>query len=166
MGAVKKLIDEKVSKYMEKAETSKLTDQQTRSIIEYGLYERNHCYYVSSNADSEGFSISNFIIKPLMLVIGAQASQRLVEIRNEYGKSHIINCDAAIFTSLSEFKKATERMGNFLFTGKPEFYDRVKSKVYRESRDCFPITVMGLHREGFYAWGNGISVQGLFREVD
>ncbi len=168
MGSVRKQIQDRVEHYEKKSlkGTKNFSEDQERSIIEFGLYEKNNRYFVSSDAESEGFSVSNFIIKPLMLIIGAQASQRLVEIRNEYGKSYIINADATIFTSLTEFRKATERMGNFLFTGKPEFYERVKAKVYRESKDCFPIMVMGWHRDGFYTWGNGISLGGSFREVD
>lgn len=168
MGSVRKQLLDRIDHYEKKSlsRTKNFSEIQERSILEFGLYEKNNRYFVSSDAESEGFSVSNFIIRPIMLIIGAQASQRLVEIKNEYGKSYVINADATIFTSLTEFKKATERMGNFLFTGKPEFYERVKAKVYRESKDCFPISVMGWHREGFYTWGNGISLDGRFREVD
>lgn len=168
MGSVRKQLQDRISHYDEKrlGKSINLSDTQERSVIEYGLYEKSNRYFVCNNADTEGFAISNFIIRPIMLIIGATASQRLVEIKNEYSKSYIINADAATFTSLTEFKRETERMGNFLFTGKPEYYDRVKAKVYAESKDCFPITVMGWHREGFFTWGNGISLAGRFKEVD
>jgi DNA primase len=168
MGAVKKQLKDRIEHYDAKRleKKSDLSDKQERDIIQYGLYEKSSKYFVSSNSNDEGFAISNFIVRPILLIIGAQASQRLVEIKNEYNKSYIINCDSYVFTSLVEFKKNVERMGNFLFTGKPEFYERVKAKVYQESRDAFPIQVMGLHREGFYTWGNGISMDGNFKEVD
>jgi DNA primase catalytic core len=168
MGSVRKQLNDKVTSYDEKrlVKQTDLSEAQERSIIEFGLYEKNNRYWLTNDVMNDGFTISNFIVKPIMLIIGANASQRLVEIRNDKSKSYIINCDSSVFTSLSKFKEATERFGAFVFNGKPEHYERVKMKVYRESKDCFPISVMGMHREGFYTWGNGISVDGKFKEVD
>ena len=168
MGSVRKILQERIDHFDGKKITKKssLSSEQERSVIEFGLYENGNRYFVSNDSSWEGFSISNFIVRPILLIIGANYSQRLVEIINTYGKSFIINADASEFTSLSKFKENTERMGNFLFTGKPEHYDKVKAKLYRDSKECFPITTMGLHREGFYTWGNGISVDGQFKAVD
>ena len=168
MGSVRKILLESIEIYDKKQLVSKkdLNEQQQRDIIEYGLYEKGNRYYVTSNIEQSGYSISNFVVTPLMLIIGSRNSQRLVEIKNEYNISYVIADDSSIFTGFGPFRIATERMGNFHFTGKPEYYERVKSKMYRESKDCFPINVMGYHKEGFFTWGNGISVDGAFKEVD
>lgn len=168
MGSVRKQLNDRISHYSDiaAAKDSWLNNQQERDVIEYGLYEKDNRYFVCNDPQSEGTAVSNFTIRPIMLIIGANMSQRLVEIRNCTGKQFIINCDSTVFTSLSKFKEATERYGAFVFSGKPEYYERVKIKVYDQSKDCFPINVMGQHRDGFYTWGNGISIEGSFKEVD
>lgn len=168
MGAVKMMLKSAMKEYQEAQfiDKSPLNDRQKRDVLNFGLYIENNCYYMAHSTEGEGMQISNFIIVPIMLVIGAEQSQRLFEIVNEYGKRHIINIPSEKLTTLNDFKKVSEGKGNFRFTGKTEDFERVKAKVYHETSDCFPITIMGLHREGFYSWGNGISYQNEFFPVN
>ena len=169
MGAVKSILKEVISEYEKKRlkkSDSHLNQEQQTDVINYGLYEDGQRYFVSSNAQNIGYQISNFTINPIMLVIGANESQRIVEIKNEYGKQVMLNLPSNSFTSMHEFKRETERMGNYLFTGKMEHFDKVKAKVYKHTEDCYPIRVMGTHREGFYTWGNGLSFENKFYPVN
>jgi DNA primase len=168
MGRVKQILKEAIEEYQKQnlKKDSPLARDQQDDVMNYGIYIKSNKYFVSSQVDNEGIAVSNFIVKPIMLVIGSKESQQLVEICNEYGRSFIMNLDRKVFSTFQLFKTETERMGNFIFTGKPEWYDRVKAKIYNETEDCFPIRVMGLHKEGFYTWGNGISINGKFKEVD
>ena len=168
MGSVKITLKEKIEQYRKKhlKNGSKLSRDQEVDVINYGFYEKNNCYFICSNPEGLGYSVSNFVIHPIMLVIGASESQRIVEIKNRFNKSFILNLPSDALTKLNIFRSETERMGNFRFTGKIEHYEKIKGKVYQDSKDCFPINVMGLHREGFYSWGNGISYEGKFHQVD
>jgi DNA primase len=169
MGAVKGILSDAVkrAKAEQFEKKSDLTTQQETDIIEFGLYKSNNSYFVSSDPNGgTGLQISNFVVKPLLLVIGSEKSDRLVEIINQYRKAYTIVLPSESLTSLNDFKKETERYGNFRFFGKPEAYEKIKAQVYAECVDCFPVSVMGWHKEGFYVWGNGISVDGKFKMVD
>jgi len=170
MGAVKTILTDAVKrerdKRLDKANKRNLNHEQERDIIEFGIYRQNNCYFASSSPESGGVQISNFVVKPILLVIGSQQSERVVEIVNEYGKSFTIVMPSENFTGLTEFKKGTESKGNFRFWGKPEQFERIKAMIYKECRDTFPIRTMGWHSKGFYAWGNGISVNGKFLRAD
>ena len=169
MGPVKKILSDVVKKardeYLEE-EGQVFDEQQRKDIIHYGLYCENSSYFANNHTSNEGEQISNFVVNPLMLVIGPDSSQRIIQIKNEYGKSFTLNIESHQFTTVSEFKKQVEGKGNYRYFGKPEFFERIKAKVYAECPDTFPIGTMGYHREGFYSWGNGISVNGKFHAVN
>ncbi len=168
LGDVRRILKDEMEAAEEKQLKTKspLSEQQQNDAIHYGLYASNNKYFVTSDPNNTGFSISNFTVEGIMLVIGTEISQRVIRIRNEWGKEYTLIIDASWMTSFTDFRKQVERMGNFLFTGKPEYFDRVKAMVYGQTRDAFPINVMGWHRDGFYTWGNGISLDGRFIPVD
>lgn len=169
MDSVKTILKEIIQKNEEKLlnkNVSPLKKDQERDIINYGIYEDGNRYFVSRANAQRGIQVSNFIVNPIMLVIGATESQRIIEIANEYGKKCTLNIPSKSFTSMTDFCTEVERMGNYLFTGNKAQFAKIKAKVYQRSADCFPITVMGLHREGFYTWGNGISVGDQFHRVN
>lgn len=143
-----------------------LTPSQQADILEYGIYEANHKYYETQSPDSPGAPISNFVIKPIMLIVGSDRSRRLVEVTNEFGHSFIKDIDSDDFVELSSFKKQVERRGNYIFHGKTEGYTRIKSKVYKQMRTAYPIYTLGQHKAGFFAWSNGIVSEGRFYPVD
>jgi len=168
LGDMRRILKDEMEQAEEKMLKTKspLTDQQQEDAIHYGLYANNNKYFVTSDPNNTGFSISNFTVEGIMLVIGTEISQRVIRIRNEWGKEYTLIIDASWMTSFTDFRKQVERMGNFLFTGKPEMFDRVKAMVYGQTRDAFPINTMGWHRDGFYTWGNGVSIDGKFIPVD
>jgi hypothetical protein len=57
--------------------------------------------------------------------------------------------------------------GKFAFRGTEGNYQRVLEMVQDETKECYPITVMGTHSAGFYTWGNGIiEPDGEWQPVD
>lgn len=116
--------------------------------------------------DNGDYAISNFIIKPVMLVIGSKYSERILEIINFKGKRTLIAINSDEMVALETFKKCVERYGNFIFWGNARDYTRVREHIYEGTAECHPITMMGQHREGFWAWANGLSIDGQFLPVD
>lgn len=168
MGSVRRILTDKLrqeSTRLLKKETT-LNRQQQLDVVNYGLYEQDNRYFICSDVTATGFGISNFIIKPVMLVVGSKHSKRIVEVVNEHEKGFTADIESDDFVQLNGFQKRVERMGNYLFTGKPEYFARIKAKVYANTPTCYPIATMGYHKEGFYTWGNGISVDGKFYPVN
>jgi DNA primase catalytic core len=168
MGRVKSILKDKIAEAESDQVNKKrdLTPDQEEDILMYGIFEKNNRYYLASSIDGDFQQISNFVIRPLMLVIGSQVSRRVMEIANTYGRSFTIMADSKELTSFQKFKEVTEGMGNYIFSGKAEHYEKLKAKLYNDFRDAFPINVMGQHKDGFYSWGNGISINGKFIPVD
>lgn len=169
MGPVLKILKDHIKDNQERLfsnDDSHLTQKQQKDVINFGIYTDNNRYFLASNIYAAGSQISNFTIDPIYLIIGASESQRLVKIENEYGRSTVLNVPAGSFTTLSKFKEEVERMGNYLFTGKSTDFDRIKSKIYANTPDCFPLNTMGWNKKGFFVWGNGISIDGKFQGID
>lgn len=167
LGAVKSLLGETIDTYQKnKGEKSKLTPKQQQDIIKYGLYEQNNRYHICTDLSGTGWCCSNFVVRPIIFIEGVKQSIRLVEVRNEHGESRILDIDAKNFVELGPFKATVEGRGNFDFQGKAEHYQKVKRKVYDEMKTAFPIQTLGLHREGFFAFANGIVHEGRFYEVN
>lgn len=145
---------------------SPLTDTQQQDVINYGVYEMGNRYFAGHNPEILGMEISNFIIESKMLIIGAEASLRVVDIRNEHKKQYSLILDSKAMTSFNDFRYETERMGNFLFFGDAKDFMRIRRKIYEKTDDVFPLNTMGWNKKGFYVWGNGVSYQGKFLPAD
>lgn len=148
----------------------KLTPQQVGDVVRYGLYVKNNQYWKTSSPEAEGYPITNFVINPVMLVVGSQASTRLVEIVNVFGQKFTSNINSDAFVEMSTLKKEVERRGNFLFleTATPSDFTKIKRKLYEDMKTCYPITTMGWHTKMlFWAWANGIyTTEGQWLPVD
>lgn len=146
----------------------RFTPAQREDIFNFGIYEDQNKYYLCQDIGSgRGWEIANFVIKPIMLVVGSERSDRLVEIKNEHGQKFVRAISSDDFVEVGTFKKQMERNGNFLYKGKPESFIHIKEKVYLSTPTAYPINTMGLHKLGFYAWANGITLDdGTFKKVD
>jgi len=139
---------------------------QEKDAHAYGVYVNDDCFFKSSFG-KPGYAISNFVILPIMLIKGAEESQRLIELKNTYGEKDIVSIQSDDFVGLAAMKRRTERLGNFLFKGKEDDYMNVKELIYAKFPTCYPITTMGLHKRGFFTWGNGITTpEGNFIPVN
>ncbi len=151
---------------LKKETNTDLNPKQVQDIIKYGVYEKDNKYFKSFDSDSPGQDISNFVVDPIMHIIGAKAAYRLVALKNQYGHKMVLEINTNNFVEIGPFKKEVESKGNFVFKGRPEDFTKVKSKIYDEMPLAYPIYTMGLHKEGFWTWANGLAVANKFYPVD
>ncbi len=141
-------------------ETVDATDFQ-----KWGFYEYKNAYYFRTK---EGIQkLSNFTMRPIFHVESAVESKRIYELANEYGYHAVIDFDMQEMTSIQAFQRNVEGKGNFLFWGTVSHFQKLKLKLYEETRSCKEIKNLGWQREGFWAWSNGkIDEDGNFVEID
>ena len=69
--------------------------------------------------------------------------------------------------SLSNFQQKVGSLGNYVWLAKIDALNRVKEYLYSKTDTAERIRKLGWNdTEGFFAFGNGILMDGTFREVD
>ena len=126
-----------------------------KQAIEYGFYEHKHRYWMRRGGDMRFESISNFTMKVLYLIEGANP-KRIVEIRNVYGVTRTIDMGIEDMISLDKFKFRVESLGNFIFEGKATDLTRIKTQLLNNERSAMEISRLGQYRNHFWSWANGI----------
>lgn len=143
---------------------NRLTDEQQKQKAAWDLYIDNNKYH-----DGNGHELSNFIIRPLFLVSYADKAKRVFEIVNKYGQSRIINMESDEFITLMGFRRKTEMLGAYIFSGSEAQYTKIRAWVYNDMREVYPIEMLGYQRStGIYAFSNGLALPGTsaVSEVD
>jgi len=130
----------------------------------WGFYSYKNEYYFRTQKGIEKFS--NFILKPVFHVESIYDSRRIYEMINNLGRRVVINLDMNEMVSLPAFQKNIEAKGNFLFCGTMSHFQKLKQKLYLETRTCEEIKILGWQKAGFWAWSNGIIDDGRFIEID
>lgn len=132
--------------------------------FKHGFYEHEGGYHtVTANGPR---SVCEFTIRVLYLVKSKDHPKRIVEIKNKYGAKAVLDLPTDAFTSLGNFKKAVESVGNFVFEGNETDLTKLKKKLFREEKATTEITRLGYFRRGnFYAFSNGI-FNGKFQPID
>lgn len=131
----------------------------------WGFYEHNNSYYFRTKGD-EPEHCSNFVMRPLFHVDSIYDSKRIFELENVHNYKVVVNLDMQEMTSLQAFQRNVEGKGNFLFWGTPAQFNRLKLKLYEETRTCTEVSVLGWQKEGFWAWSNGIITEESFKQID
>lgn len=163
----KKELEKAIYKRISEIQDDPLTPEQKEDIMKYGIYEDKNRYFLSDNPGQPGYPISNFVVKPVMLIIGRERSHRLIEAVNVYERSFMTLIDSNDMTELGSFKKSVERMGNYVFKAGATEFVKVKEKVYDKMRNCVALNTMGHNSKGFWTWGNGITTyKGEFIPID
>ncbi|MCX6225217.1 MAG: DNA primase [Bacteroidia bacterium] len=129
----------------------------------YGFYEDKNCYYFRTQKGIERGC--NFTLVPLFHIESVSNSKRIFRITNEYGITRVIELPINALISIGRFKEAIESLGNFLWEMSDTELNKLKRYLYQETKSCLEITQLGWHKNGFYAWGNGI-FNGSFTKVD
>jgi len=131
----------------------------------WGFYEYKNEYYFRSKSGHE--KISNFIMKPIFHIDSIFESKRIYELENTKGYRVVIDFDMQEMTSLQAFQRNVEGKGNYLFLGQPGQFNRLKLKLYDQTKTCREVRFLGWQKEGFWAWSNGmITPEGEFVEID
>lgn len=139
-------------------------DVDAREFERWGFYEYENEYYFRTKENI--MKVSNFIMKPLFHVKSSLDTRRIYELINYKEYRNIANFDMQEMTSLQAFRKNVEGRGNFLFWGMDAHFNKLKMKLYEETRSCLEIKNLGWQKEGFWAWSNGIYTQDGFTKVD
>lgn len=159
LGAVKKQLQEALGEEEQKdlkKREEEYTSEQEKDLKYYGIYVQNNRYY-----NREGYAISNFVINPIMLIVG-ETSYRVVEVVNTYGHRFIADIETKDLVDLNRLKMVVAGRGNYIFSGKTDDYLKVQKKIYFTD-SVYPLYMMGWNKKGgFWTWGDGISYKGEF----
>jgi len=158
-----KLVNEQKKSMM--PTTKKEMGMDVDSLTEYGFEIRNNCY-VSLDKNNQSVLWSNFILTPLFHIRDSSNPVRIYEMRNVYDQTVIIEFKQEDLGTLTRFKNKVEGYGNFLWFAKEEHLNRVKIKLYKETDTAVKIAQLGWQRQGFYAFGNGIVINGNWLPTD
>jgi hypothetical protein len=124
---------------------------------QYGFWEQNDQYWgVSQRGDIK--SVSNFVMKILYHVqTSGESARRMIEIKNIYGYSSVINMNTDDFVSTTTFKKVIARFGNYIFKGSDIHLVNLQDKLQREERKTLMVETLGWNtRAGAYIFANGL----------
>lgn len=138
-------------------------DEKTRP---FGFIIRNNCYFYNDENENE-VRMSNFILIPKFHIIDPRDGTRIFNIRNNKGKEHQLVLRQSEIENLQAFKVRIKSLGPFMWRAKAEKLDNVMEFCFEETKSAFPVDVMGWSEEHeFYAFGNGIFLDGKFLPVD
>jgi DNA primase len=131
----------------------------------WGFYHHNNEYHFKTKEGRQ--KLSNFIMKPIFHIDSVMDPKRIYELINAKGFRVVVNLDMQEMTSLQAFQRSVEGKGNFMFTGMMSHFQKLKGKLYEETRTCTEIKNLGWQKEGFWAWANGITTpDGAFTPID
>jgi len=142
------------------------TNEQNKSIENYGFYEEKNCYYFYAPKGEGFFQGSNFSLEPLFHIESAVNAKRLYRLKNEYGVVKVLELAQKDLIAISAFRLKCESLGNFRFDGGEYGLGKIKAYLYEKTKSCKEIIQLGWQKEGFFAWSNGIFTSGKFTEVD
>ena len=129
----------------------------------YGFWVEDNSYF-SAN-DRGQFRWSNFTLEPLFHIKDVVFPKRLFKITNGR-QTEIIELKAEDLVSIQKFKQKVEGLGNFIWQVKEEQLTKLKTYLYEQTETAVEIKQMGWHRDGFFAFGNGLHYNGAFYEAD
>ena len=148
---------------------SSMNDLQLEAELlrQFGLFVRENCYYAIGEEDEDSMRISNFIMEPLFHIEDESNGTRIFRMRNIYNVCRVIELKESELCSLSNFQQKAGSLGNYVWLAKIDKLNRVKEYLYSKTDTAERIRKLGWNgTEGFFAFGNGILVEGTFRNVD
>lgn len=142
-----------ISSYIEQFS---ITNDELKSLSEWGFYERNHVYHMKEPNDTI-VPISNFTMEVLYHIRSKNDAKRIVKITNSHGLENQVEFATSDLVSLEKFKCKVESEGNYLFWGKPQHLAKIKGKLYTEECSSKEITTLGWQADSkTYAFCNGL----------
>ena len=111
--------------------------------------------------------VSNFLIKPILLIKSVQNPKRIFEVNNVHKRYNLLTLEPSDFVSLDGFTKRIESVGNYLLDGCiKSHFTKIKAKLYEQTSEAQEIKTLGYQSDDFYAFANGIVSEGKFQAVD
>lgn len=131
---------------------------------EYGFWIADGGY-ASAGEGGKTKQWSNFTLEPLFHIKDVVLPKRLFKITNGR-QTEIIELKAEDLVSLQKFKQKVEGLGNFIWQAKDDQLTKLKTYLYEQTETAVEVKQMGWHRDGFFAFGNGVHYLGNFYEAD
>jgi Domain of unknown function (DUF6371) len=146
-------------------------EETQKHFDEWNFVEYEGRYWFGKYSEDDGTytfkPVSNFIIKPVLLIQSVSNPKRIFEIKNTFNSKKLLNLEPMDFTSLGGFTKRIESVGNFLLDGcSTGQFTKIKAKLYQESVEAQEIKTLGHQTDNFYAFSNGIVTEGKFQPID
>lgn len=116
--------------------------------------------YVSLNSDGKMTYWSNFVLRPLFHIRDSINAVRLFELTNTSGQKDIVELKQEDLTSLQRFSLRVEGMGNYIWLASANRLTQLKTYLYESTETATRIDQLGWQSAGFYAFGNGILLNG------
>lgn len=144
---------------------AKKAERKEINLRTYGFIEDRGCYYgVTDNGEVQW---SNFTMRPLFHIKDSERPRRLYELQGASGRQKVLlDLDMEELNSLAKFRKKLEGLGNYIWMAGENEMIKLKTYLYDNTETAQMVTQMGWNQAGFYAWGNGIWVDGEFRVAD
>lgn len=142
------------------------TEEQEDLIRKYGFYTESNCYHFYSLKGDTFYKGSNFTMEPLFHIESTLNAKRLYRLKNTYGAVQVLEFNQKDLISIAAFKLRCESLGNFLFEGGEHGLNKIKAYLYDNTKTCREVTQLGWQKQGFFAWSNGITVDGIFQQVN
>ena len=117
----------------------------------------NHYYCYCKEGEKE---ISNFIMIPLYLIRDGASASRVFILRNVMNYEVRIEFSIEEMTVLQKFRNRIEREVNFMWYGSSTYFNRLRGILYSNMEVVTKISVLGWQKMGFFAYGNGIILNG------
>lgn len=141
--------------------------RDTELLRQFGLFVRDNCYYATGDGDEEPSRISNFVMEPLFHIADENNATRIFRLRNMYNVCRVIELKESELCSLSNFQQKTGSLGNYVWLAKIDKLNRVKEYLYSKTDTAERVRKLGWNdAEGFFAFGNGLLMNGSFVNVD
>lgn len=128
----------------------------------YGFIEDHNCYY----GDNGTRRWSNFTMTPLFHIKDPFNAKRIFKVKNYEGRQELVELKTDELISLPKFKQRLESLGNFLWEGTQEDFNRLKIYLYENTESAEEIKQLGWNKADFFVWGNGIYYSHGFLPVD
>lgn len=149
------------AKWQRNKKTEKKNDVDLQ---QYGFYCEHGCYLGLTDKGDQQWS--NFTMKPLFHIKDAEAPRRLFHIKNFRGQEEIVEMNMEDITSVSKFQQKLGGIGNFIWEAGSIQLTKLLKYLYDNTDTAQQIKQMGWHQAGFYVFGNGIWIEGVFHKAD
>ena len=122
--------------------------------LKKGFFESRGAYYFITKDGL--YKASNFTVTPILHIYSKTDNKRIIEVRNEYGESKMLDLPSKNLVSTDLFQQSVFNEGNFIFFGTKIHHYRILSSISRNFPIANELRTLGWQREGFFAFANGI----------
>ncbi len=136
-------------------------EELSSDILKYGLFIDNNKIWVIANAkesEKKHFKpISNFAIKIIQHMQDEKFPMKLIKIENIHGDCFVFDTLSDNLNSKQKFDNIMTGCGNFLFSGSPSEFDKLRAFLFDKMGNGRKVETLGWQPEGFWVWNNKVN---------